>query len=62
MDEEEPQDVQAGEFVRVTTNTRVYLDIDETAGDEDEGELYDGNFVCTATVSYTHLMKEYLIF
>lgn len=32
LDEEEPQDVQAGEFVRVTPNTRVYLEIDETAG------------------------------
>ena len=32
LDEEEPQDVQAGVFVRVTPNTRVYLEIDETAG------------------------------
>ena len=50
LEEEEPQDVQAGEFVRVTPNTRVYLEIDETAGDDDDGELYDGNFVNEANV------------
>ena len=50
MEEEEPQDVQAGDFVRVTPNTRVYLEIDETAGDDDDGELYDGNFVNEANV------------
>ena len=48
--EEEPQDVQAGDFVRVTPNTRVYLEIDETAGDDDDGEGYDGNFVNEANV------------
>ena len=37
-------------FVWVTPNTRVYLEIDETAGDEDDGELYDGNFVNEANV------------
>ena len=50
LEEEEPQDVQAGVFVRVMPNTRVYLDIDETAGDDDDGELYDGNFVNEANV------------
>ena len=50
LDEEEPQDVQAGDFVRVTPNTRVYLEIDEMAGDDDDGELYDGNFVNEANV------------
>jgi len=50
LEEEEPQDVQAGDFVRVTPNTRVYLEIDETAGDDDDGELYDGNFVNEANV------------
>lgn len=50
LEEEEPQDVQAGVFVRVTPNTRVYLEIDETAGDADDGELYDGNFVNEANV------------
>ena len=50
LEEEEPQDVQAGDFVRVTPNTRVYLEIDETAGDADDGELYDGNFVNEANV------------
>ena len=50
LEEEEPQDVQAGEFVRVTPNTRVYLEIDETAGNDDDGELYDGNFVNEANV------------
>lgn len=48
--EEEPQDVQAGDFVRVTPNTRVYLEIDETAGNDDDGEGYDGNFVNEANV------------
>lgn len=42
--------VQEGDFVWVTPNTRVYLDIDETAGDGDDGELYDGNFVNEANV------------
>ncbi|MFQ9446176.1 MAG: hypothetical protein ACLR4A_01395 [Christensenellales bacterium] len=42
--------MQEGDFVWVTPNTRVYLDIDETAGDEDDGELYDGNFVNEANV------------
>ena len=42
--------VQEGDFVWVTANTRVYLDIDETAGGEDDGELYDGNFVNEANV------------
>ena len=50
LEEEEPQDVQAGDLVRVTPNTRVYLDIDETADDADDGELYDGNFVNEANV------------
>ena len=50
LEEEEPQDVQTGDFVRVTPNTRVYLEIDETAGDDDDGELYDGNFVNEANV------------
>ena len=50
LEEEKLPPVQEGDFVWVTTNTRVYLDIDETAGDEDEGELYDGNFVNEANV------------
>ena len=35
---------QAGVFVLVTENTRVFSDVDETA-DEADGELYDGSFV-----------------
>ena len=50
LEESELPPVQAGDFVRVTPNTRVYLEIDETAGDEDDGELYDGNFVNEANV------------
>ena len=50
LEEEKLPPVQEGDFVWVTTNTRVYLDIDETAGDEDEGELYDGKFVNEANV------------
>ena len=50
LEESELPPVQAGEFVRVTPNTRVYLDIDETVGNADDGELYDGNFVNEASV------------
>lgn len=50
LEESELPPVQAGEFVRVMPNTRVYLEIDETAGDDDDGELYDGNFVNEANV------------
>ena len=50
LEESELPPVQAGDFVRVTPNTRVYLEIDETAGDYDDGELYDGNFVNEASV------------
>ena len=50
LEESELPPVQAGQFVRVTPNTRVYLEIDETAGDDDDGELYDGNFVNEANV------------
>ena len=58
LEEEEPQDVQAGDFVRVTPNTRVYLEIDETAGDADDGELYDGNFVNEANVSVEQVQQD----
>ena len=50
LEESELPPVQAGEFVRVTPNTRVYLETDETAGDDDDGEWYDGNFVNEANV------------
>lgn len=50
LEESELPLVQAGDFVRVTPNTRVYLEIDETAGDDDDGEWYDGNFVKEANV------------
>ena len=50
LEESELPPVQAGDFVRVTPNTRVYLETDETAGDDDDGELYDGNFVNEANV------------
>ena len=50
LEESELPPVQAGDFVRVTPNTRVYLEIDETAGDDDDDELYDGNFVNEANV------------
>ena len=50
LEESELPPVQAGDFVRVTPNTRVYLEIDETAGDDDDGEWYDGNFVNEANV------------
>ena len=50
LEKSELPPVQAGEFVWVTPNTRVYLEIDETAGDDDDGEWYDGNFVNEANV------------
>ena len=50
LEESELPPVQEGDFVWVTPNTRVYLDIDETAGDDDDGEWYDGNFVNEANV------------
>lgn len=50
LEESELPPVQEGDFVWVTPNTRVYLEIDETAGDDDDGELYDGNFVNEANV------------
>ena len=50
LEESELPPVQAGDFVWVTANTRVYLEIDETAGNDDDGELYDGNFVNEANV------------
>ena len=52
LEESELPPVQAGDFVWVTANTRVYLDIDETAGNDDDGELYDGNFVNEANVMW----------
>ena len=58
LEESELPPVQEGDFVWVTPNTRVYLDIDETAGDEDEGELYDGNFVCTANVKVEEVWQD----
>ena len=58
LEEEEPQNVQAGDFVRVTPNTRVYLEIDETADDEDDGELYDGNFVKEANVYVEQIRQD----
>ena len=50
--------VQEGDFVWVTPNTRVYLDIDETADDADDGELYDGNFVNEANVSVEQVQQD----
>ena len=50
LEESELPPVQEGDFVWVTPNTRVYLETDETAGDDDDGEWYDGNFVKEANV------------
>ena len=48
---------QAGMFVLVTENTRVFLDVDETA-DTEYGELYDGNFVRTANVRVEEVWQD----
>jgi len=58
LEESELPPVQAGEFVRVTPNTRVYLEIDETAGNDDDGELYDGNFVNEANVYVEQIRQD----
>lgn len=47
---EEPILVQAGDFIAVSTSTSVFSDIDETASDDYEGDLYMGVFVSNATV------------
>ena len=48
---------QAGMFVLVTENTRVFSDVDETA-DEADGELYDGSFVRTANVRVEEVRQD----
>ena len=48
---------QAGMFVLVTENTRVFLDVDETA-DAEYGELYDGNFVRAANVRVEEVRQD----
>ena len=48
---------QAGMFVLVTENTRVFSDVDETA-DEAGGELYDGSFVRTANVRVEEVRQD----
>ena len=46
----EPPSVQAGDFVTVTTHTRVYPRIDETAADDYDGDSSLGVFVNDASV------------
>lgn len=46
----EPSSAQAGDFVGVTTHTRVYPSIDETASDDYDGDLFLGVFVNDASV------------
>ncbi|MDD3212133.1 MAG: SpaA isopeptide-forming pilin-related protein, partial [Eubacteriales bacterium] len=46
----EPPSAQAGDFVAITTRTRVYPSIDETAADDYDGELSLGVFVNDASV------------
>lgn len=58
LEESEPPPVQEGDFVWVTPNTRVYLDIDETVGNADDGELYDGNFVNEASVYVEQIRQD----
>ena len=48
---------QSGMFVLVTENTRVFLDVDETA-DAEYGELYDGNFVRAANVRVEEVRQD----
>ncbi len=46
----EPPSTQAGDFVAVTTRTRVYPSIDETASDDYDGDSFLGVFVNDASV------------
>ena len=46
----EPPSAQAGDFVAVTTRTRVYPSVDETASDDCDGDLFLGVFVNDASV------------
>ncbi len=46
----EPDPVEVGSYVTVTTQTRVFSDVDETAGYDYIGDLYQGYFVKEATV------------
>jgi len=46
----EPPSAQVGDFVAVTTHTRVYPSIDETASDDYDGDLFLGLFVKDASV------------
>ncbi len=46
----EPDPVEVGSYVTVTTQTRVFSDVDVTAGYDYIGDLYQGYFVKEATV------------
>ncbi len=56
----EPPSAQAGDFVAVTTHTRVYPSIDETAADDYDGDLFLGVFVNDASVQVETIEQDSL--
>lgn len=56
----EPPSAQAGDFIAVTTHTRVYPSIDETASDDYDGDLSLGVFVNDASVQVETIEQDSL--
>ena len=56
----EPPSAQVGDFVAVSTRTRVYPSIDETASDDYDGDLFLGVFVNDASVQVETIEQDSL--
>ena len=52
--------LQAGDYAAVTTETRVYLSIDETMTEDDNGDDWQGVFTRNAVVSVESVQKDVL--
>lgn len=52
--------LQAGDYAAVTTETRVYLSIDETMTEEDNGDGWQGVFTCDAGVYVESVQQDAL--
>lgn len=52
--------LQAGDYAAVTTETRVYLSIDETMTEDDNGDDWQGVFTCNAVVSVESVQQDAL--
>ncbi len=50
--------LQAGDYAAVTTGTRVYLSIDETMTEDDNGDDWQGVFTCNAVVSVESVQQD----